>query len=168
MNIPQSKLLRIQFLARIVRKEILYLGLTDQRLFPVLFTWQKLEKLDKEIELAERIDAFVTRFGRLQDTVGDKLLPQYLDALGEATGPAIDNLNRAEKLGLIHSAEIWMTLRDMRNQMVHEYMEDLEKLANALNKAHEHVGMLSNDAEKILGDMALRGWIESDRQVVGT
>lgn len=67
MNIPQSKLLRLRFLARIVRKEIRYLGLTDQRLFQVPFTRQKLEQLDKEIELAERLDAFVTRFGRLQD-----------------------------------------------------------------------------------------------------
>ena len=118
-----------------------------------------LENLDEHIELAERIDAFVARFGRLQDTVGDKLLPQYLNALGEATGPAIDNLNRAEKFGLIHSAELWITLRELRNQMVHEYMEDIEQLANALNTAHEHVATLSNDAGNILADMASRGWI---------
>ncbi|MBL1259510.1 MAG: hypothetical protein COB33_003140 [Thiotrichaceae bacterium] len=160
MNIPQAKLLRLQFLARIVQKEIRYLGLTDQRLFPVPFTRQQVERLDEEIELSERVDAFVSRFGRLQDTVGDKLLPQYLNALGETTGPAIDNLNRAEKIGLIHSAEIWLALRDMRNQMVHEYMEDLDKRVNALNKAHEYVDTLSNDAGKILSDMASRGWVE--------
>lgn len=64
MNIPQSKLLRLQFLARIVRKEIRYLGLTDQRIFQIQFTPQKLEQLDDEIALAERLDAFVIRFGR--------------------------------------------------------------------------------------------------------
>jgi len=159
MTIPQTKLLRLQFLARIVQKEILHLGITDQRLFPAPLTRQMLENLDEHIELAERIDAFVARFGRLQDTVGDKLLPQYLNALGEATGPAIDNLNRAEKFGLIHSAELWITLRELRNQMVHEYMEDIEQLANALNTAHEHVATLSNDAGNILADMASRGWI---------
>jgi hypothetical protein len=48
--------------------------------------------------------AFVSRFGRLQDTVGDKLLPALLSALAEPVGPAIDNLDKAEKLGLLESA----------------------------------------------------------------
>ncbi|MBA3755957.1 MAG: hypothetical protein H0X02_06920 [Nitrosomonas sp.] len=51
-----------------------------------------------------------------------------MNAVGETAGPAVDNLNRAEKLGLVESAEIWMVLRDLRNQMIHEYMEDLDKL----------------------------------------
>lgn len=159
MNIPHSKLLRLQFLARVVRKEIRYLRLTDERLFTARFSKDRAAQLEEDVDLAERVDAFVSRFSRLQDSVGDKLLPQYLMAVGEATGPAIDNLNRAEKLGLIRSAEIWMTLRDMRNQMVHEYMEDLEKLADALNKGHEHVETLSADAERVLADLQVRGWI---------
>lgn len=117
--------------------------------------------LEQEVELAERLDAFVSRFGRLQDTVGDKLLPQYLDAVGEVSGPAIDNLNRMEKLGLIDSAELWMTLRDLRNQMIHEYIEDADTLLNALNKAHEHVGTLTRDAQCILADLEARGWISA-------
>jgi len=159
MNIARTKLLRLQFLARIVRKEIRHLCLTNQRLFPDPFTREKVEQLEADVELAERVDAFVSRFGRLQDTVGDKLLPQYLNAVGEATGPAIDNLNRAEKLGLISSAELWVTLRDLRNEMIHEYMEDLDKLADALNKGHEHVTTLSEDAGRILTDLESRGWI---------
>jgi len=39
--------------------------------------------LEADVELAERVDALVSRFGRLQDTVGDKLLPRYLDAVGK-------------------------------------------------------------------------------------
>lgn len=160
MNIAHSKLLRLQFLARIVRKEIRHLRLTDGRVFATPFTRQKAENLETDIDLAERVDAFVSRFGRLQDTVGDKLLPQYLNAVGEATGPAVDNLNRLEKLGLIRSAEAWVILRDMRNEMIHEYIEDLDILVNALNKGHEHVEMLANDAERILRDLESRGWIE--------
>lgn len=158
MNIAESKLQRLQFLARIVKKEIHHLRLTDQRLFSELFTQDRAEQLETNVELAERVDAFVSRFGRLQDTVGDKLLPHYLNAVGESTGPAIDNLNRAEKLGLLHSAELWVTLRDLRNEMVHEYMEDLERLANALNKGHDHVAIITSDAERILADLTDRGW----------
>jgi hypothetical protein len=106
------------------------------------------------------VDAFVSRFGRLQDTVGDKLLPQYLNAVGEPTGAAIDNLNRMEKLGFIQSAEAWVMIRDMRNQMIHEYIEDLDILVNALNKGHDAVKMLVSDAQCILQDLESRGWIQ--------
>ena len=162
MNIKPGKLQQLQFLARIVRKEIRHLRLTDARLFPVPFSRRKAEQLEDDVELSERVDAFVTRFGRLQDTLGDKLLPQYLNAVGEAVGPVIDNLNRAEKLGLLTSAELWVTLRDLRNEMIHEYMEDLDKLTNALNKGHEHVDTLTEDAERILADLESRGWIGLD------
>ena len=133
--------------------------MTDQRLFIVPLTRKEIERLEEDIELAERVDAFVNRFGRLQDTVGDKLLPHYLNVVGETTGAAIDNLNRAEKLGLISSTDTWIALRDLRNQMVHEYMEDPDKLVDALNKGHEHVVTLSEDAGRILADLAMRGWI---------
>ncbi len=159
MSISSQKKLRLQFLARVVYKEIRYLQLTDQRLFDVPFTREKIERLEDDVDLAERVDAFVSRFGRLQDTVGDKLLPNYLDAVGETVGPAVDNLNRAEKLDLVDSAEVWMTLRILRNQMVHEYMEDLDKLAEALNKGHEHVSTLTGDATRMLSDLEDRGWI---------
>jgi len=92
-------------------------------------------------------------------------LPCYLDAVGEATGPAIDNLNRAEKLGLISSAELWITLRDLRHEMILEYMEDLDKLADALNKRHEHVATLSEDAGRVLTDLESRGWIVRECQI---
>jgi len=157
MNTPESNLTRLQFLARVVKKEINYLQQTNERLFAEPFTSEKGKQLEQDINLAERVDAFVSRFGRLQDTVSDKLLPHYLSMLGEPTGAAIDNLNRAEKLGLIGSTDIWMALRNLRNQMVHEYIEDRDQLANALNKGHEHVTTLSDDANRILDDINARG-----------
>jgi len=42
-------------------------------------------------ELAEQVEAFVSRFGRLQDNLGDKLLPELLTALGEKTSVVIDH-----------------------------------------------------------------------------
>ncbi len=160
MNISADKLSRLQFLTRVVQKEIVHLNLTDQRLFVEPFSTNKAKMLETDVNLAERVDAFVARFGRLQDTVGDKLLPRYLDAVGEKTGASVDNLNRAEKLNLIESVEMWVTLRDMRNQMIHEYMEDIEKLVEALNKGHEFVKMLSEDATRIISDIEIRGWTQ--------
>lgn len=48
--------------------------------------------------------SYVSRFARLQDTLGDKLLPQLLRALGEKTASTLDNLNVAERLGYKLSA----------------------------------------------------------------
>ena len=41
------------------------------------------------------------RQARLQDTLSDKLLPLFLRAAGELPGTAVENLNRAERLGII-------------------------------------------------------------------
>lgn len=106
----------------------------------------------------ERVEAFVGRFGRLQDTVGDKLLPVLLTALGETPAAAIDNLDRAERLGLIMSADEWMTMRKLRNQMVHEYVEDLTVLASALQTGHDFVPTLTGAANGLMAEIERRGW----------
>ena len=98
------------------------------------------------------------RFGRLQDTVGDKLLPLLLTALGEKTSAAIDNLDRAERLGLIKSADEWMIIRNLRNQMVHEYIEDPLILSSALQTGHAFVPALIVAANKMIAEIARRGW----------
>jgi len=115
--------------------------------------------LSENIDLAERVEAFVSRFGRLQDTIGDKLLPAYLKAAGEAPGLAVDNLDRAERLGLIDSTEHWFALRKLRNHMVHAYIEDPRVLADALNSGHEAVPTLVTTGERLLQDIRRRGWV---------
>ena len=104
-------LLRLQFLVRVVSKECKHLGTTDQRLFGSQFTVEQASRLEDDPDLAEQVEAFVGRFGRLQDTLGDKLLPLFLKLSAEPTGTAIENLNRAEKLGLIINTEQWLGAR---------------------------------------------------------
>ena len=122
MKLAESLAARLEFLARVTEKESLHLLGTDARLFVSPFTEEEAKRVSTDPLLAERLDAFVSRFGRLQDTVGDKLLPTLLSALAETPGPAIDNLDKAEKFGLIASADAWMEMRRLRNQMVHEYI----------------------------------------------
>lgn len=116
---------------------------TDRRLFAEPFTVQRVRRLAEDIDLAERVEAFVSRFGRLQDTLGDKLLPAFLAAHGEKTATFMDNLDRAERLGLIADAQAWIDTRRLRNQMVHEYVEDPAVLASALQGGHEFVPELA-------------------------
>jgi hypothetical protein len=149
--------LRLKFLTRVVRKECRHLATTDQRLFGGGFTLAHVNQLEADPDLAERVEAFVGRFGRLQDTVGDKLLPLVLLVLGEKASAAIDNLDRAERLGLINSADEWMAMRNLRNQMVHEYVEDPTVLASALQSGHAFVSALVAAAERVLAEIESRG-----------
>ena len=61
----------------------------------------------------------------------------------EGVGAVLENLDRAEKLGLIEGADDWLAVRKLRNLMVHEYIDRAETLHMALYSAHEHVAMLN-------------------------
>ena len=152
MKIPAAQTARLEFLARVTRKECQHLLDTDGRLFGKPFTTEVAQTIEADPILAERLDAFVSRFGRLQDTVGDKLLPALLAALAEDVGPAIDNLDKAERFGLIASADGWMEMRRLRNQMVHEYIEDLTVLTNALASGHAFVPVLVAAARRCVAE----------------
>ncbi len=158
MTVEPRSAQRLQFLVRVVRKECKHLATTDQRLFGGLFTLEQATLLEEDPDLAERVEAFVGRFGRLQDTVGDKLLPLLLTALGEKPSAAIDNLDRAERLGLIKSTDDWMIMRNLRNQMVHEYVEDPVILSSALQTGHAFVPALINAANTMIAEIERRGW----------
>lgn len=133
---------RLLFVARTVVAEVDLLRITDARLFALPMDAERAASLRADVDLAERVDAFVARFGRLQDTAGDKLLPAVLAWMAEPVGPAIDNLARAERLGWIESATDWLRWRQLRNFMIHEYVDDARQLAEALTKGHEAVDAL--------------------------
>ncbi len=149
--------LRLAFLVETVELEARHLLETNRRLFAQPFSADRVTALRNNIDESERTDAFVARFGRLQDTVTDKLLPEYLRRLAEPVGPTIDNLDRAEKLGLLKSADDWLASRKLRNRMVHEYVRDAAELAAALNQGHAQVELLVNFAQVISADCRRRG-----------
>jgi hypothetical protein len=60
---------RLAFLADVVTREAHYLSQTDARLFSKPFGLAEVGSLPGNPDLSERVDAFVARFGRLQDTL---------------------------------------------------------------------------------------------------
>ena len=76
MRVAEGQWARLQFLARVTQKECQYLLETDQRLFAQPMTPESVVALGKDGLLAERLDAFVGRFGRLQDKLADPLNPR--------------------------------------------------------------------------------------------
>ena len=138
---------RLIGLLKTAQAELLHLQQTDARLFKTPFNPDELVLRLQDIDFSERVDAFVARFGRLQDLLGDKFLPAWLKAMEEGPGAVLENLDRAEKLGLLASADEWLAVRKLRNLMVHEYIDQPKTLHMALHAAHDHVAMLAQTVE---------------------
>ena len=83
---------------------------------------------------------------------------QLLAVWSEKSAAVIDNLDRAERLGLIGSADEWMTMRNLSNQMGHEYVEDPAVLTSALQSGHTFVPTLVAAAGKMITEIERRGW----------
>lgn len=112
---PNPKIaLRLQFLTRVVRKECQHLVSTDQRLFGPPFTEARASQLETDPDLADQVETFVGG-GRLQDTLGDELLPMLLMALGETPAAACDNMDRAGP-SLLDSADEWITMHQLETR----------------------------------------------------
>ncbi|MFQ5488387.1 MAG: hypothetical protein ACE5ET_08110 [Gammaproteobacteria bacterium] len=137
--LPQDRFLRT---LEIVAREGRHLVYSYGRLYsqPIDADW--VRSLEAHPELAERLEAFTSRFGRMQDTMADKLLPRWLLALAETPGSQIETLNRAEKLGVVENVEHWLAARKLRNRLVHEYMENVETFAEDLRLAKEYTRLL--------------------------
>ncbi|MFN7038088.1 MAG: hypothetical protein ACK4OM_00760 [Alphaproteobacteria bacterium] len=67
------------------------------------------------------LDMMTTRFSKLQDIIGAKIFPLILEILGEDAHTFRDKLNKLEKLDYIDDASWWMELREIRNQITHDY-----------------------------------------------
>ena len=142
----------IERLLDITKKEVIYFQQSKIRVINSNIDIEWIEALDQNPQHSEMLDAFVARFGRLQDTIGDKLLPAILKLNLEPVGSQLDNLFRAEKLGWIDSADQWIELRGLRNSLVHEYMTSPEKLLFALKKVVQLGDMLIKTQNLLLSN----------------
>ena len=166
MTVSPDEVARLRFLQRVVRRERELRQETTAALFddhaakrasgdPGAAAWA-LPAGPLPSALSERLDAFVARFARLQDSLGDKLLPALLLALAEPVGAALDNLNVGERLGWFDSVEQWRAVRALRNQMIHDYVEDRRILEGALSAAHDAVPMLCAVATRMSDEIDRR------------
>jgi hypothetical protein len=140
----------------LAKKEMARLAYTQRTLFAQPIDLQWVESLQAREDLSEKIYAFVARFGRLQDHIGEKLIPRFAALLGESPKSLLDVLDYAEKIGWLTNAEAFVGARKLRNLLVHEYMTDaelfLESLRAASGATQLHMDVVVNiarHAEKI-------------------
>ena len=109
-----------------------------------------IDRLGSELSVGEResCEALTSRFARLNDFLVQRIF-RTLDQIELADeGTALDRLQRAEKRGLIDSAERWRELRLLRNAIAHDYLiESADRvLADAIVAAPELLEAVSRVA----------------------
>ncbi|MDD5579617.1 MAG: hypothetical protein PHY16_10095 [Methylobacter sp.] len=130
-------------------KEAEHLRYSQSTLFalPIDLDWVKT--LGNHPEVAEKVEAFVSRFGRLQDHLGDKLLPRFAALAGENSKTLLDTLAVAEKTDLLVSADAFISARKLHNALVHEYMHDAQTFLESLLAAQQACNMFFDVIEKV-------------------
>ena len=139
------------------RKEAAHLRYTQRTLFALSIDAEWIQQLSLRDDLAEKIDAFVSRFARLQDHLGEKLIPRFAALLGEAPKSILNVLAYAEKMQWVESAEAFIGARKLRNLLVHEYMSDTQLFLEALWSAREASEMLFRTVAAIEAEAAALG-----------
>lgn len=112
--------------------ELLDEGLADVNKWMPLIVSKQLDK-----ELLRILDQIACRFTKLQDSMGEKVLPLILVLAQEPISSGVtfvEKLNRLERIGAIPSAEEWKQLRVARNAVAHEYPDDPELRTSAINR----------------------------------
>lgn len=107
-----------------------------------------LAKKNEALSISEKesCEALTARFARLCDFLFQRVFRTLdrIELLEEGT--AIDRLNRMEKRSIISSARLWRELRELRNDIAHEYL--IEKSSRVFIEAHKHTPELLATVQK--------------------
>lgn len=82
-----------------------------------------------------KIEAIFYRFSKLQDFIGAKIfsLIVKLSLQNSEIISLPDTLKALEKLNIIPNSDYWIQLREIRNDFIHEYIDDFSEAAEAFN-----------------------------------
>jgi uncharacterized protein YutE (UPF0331/DUF86 family) len=79
------------------------------------------QKAKYAAEEFDKLENMTSRYARTTDMLVNKVLRSIDTVELEDIGTIIDIMNRAEKRGIVYSAELLHTIKDLRNNIVHEY-----------------------------------------------
>jgi hypothetical protein len=78
------------------------------------------------------LDAYLKRFSSIQDFMGAKIFALLLEVAGINSNKMSEVLYYIEKEQIIDSLENWIELREVRNELEHDYPEELQGALNNL------------------------------------
>ncbi|MDQ3018969.1 MAG: hypothetical protein M3R36_00110 [Bacteroidota bacterium] len=92
-------------------------------------------------------DVLTSRFSRLSDYIIQKAI-RTIDKIDEEdAGTVRDRLNRAEKKELISSTDEFVEIRNLRNDITHEYIP--EEMSEIFNGVMRYTPILKDSVERI-------------------
>ncbi|RKZ54036.1 MAG: hypothetical protein DRR08_26845 [Candidatus Parabeggiatoa sp. nov. 2] len=72
------------------------------------------------------LDAYLKRFASMQDFLGAKIFPLLIEISGIGGNKMTEILYMIEKESIIDSLDNWIELREIRNELEHDYPEKLQ------------------------------------------
>ncbi len=104
-------------------------------------------KKEYSLEELDHFEGLTSRFARLSDILIQKTfrLIEILDL--DLPGTVRDRINRAEKKDLIRSAQLFVEIRDLRNDIAHEYLS--KKFIDIYQKVMEWTPVLLETVQNV-------------------
>jgi len=108
-------------------------------------------------EEQESFDSLTSKFGRTSDIFIQKVLRTIWSLLHEPSIPFIDLVNRCEKESIIPSGDNLIEIRDLRNQIAHEYLPEVLKamVPEIFHRTTDLMGAITSTESYL----QRRGWI---------
>lgn len=136
----------------VIRKEIEGLARASEAL---AYSYRKCQGIglrdDLSDEELESYEAFTSRFARLSDIIIQKNL-RLLDLINlEDSGTVRDRINRAEKNAYIRSADQFIEIRELRNEISHVYRS--ETVQDIFKKVIEYSSILLESVDLIVNHL---------------
>jgi uncharacterized protein with HEPN domain len=104
-----------------------HLATLDKTSSALVYSYDKCndigEKDEYDLEEQESFEALTSRFARTSDILTQKVIKTLFMLLQENIKTIIDAANFLEKLELIDNADDLLNIREIRNQIAHEYVE---------------------------------------------
>ncbi|HAH23829.1 MAG TPA: hypothetical protein DCL77_08740 [Prolixibacteraceae bacterium] len=108
-------------------------------------------------EEQESFDSLTSKFNRTSDLFTQKIIRTAWMLLHEPFVPFIDLMNTCEKIKLIRDADQMIGIRDMRNQISHEYIP--EALRDLVPEVIEFTKQLTENINCCYDFLTQRKWI---------
>jgi hypothetical protein len=105
-------------------------------------------KSDYNDEELESYESLTARYARSTDILTQKLIRALLRALHEFPQTIIDTANILERFGLVKDADEFIMLRELRNKIAHEYVD--ENLYEIFEQVLNNVYYLHLLADKVI------------------
>lgn len=147
-----NKLSKIIDIANVHGAKIIDAKAHISKLFPVdKNTMTNLSKID-----FLWIELLVSRFGKLQDILGAKIIPLFFEEhqTNIQNMTMLDIINLCEKVGIIKNAALWKEMRSIRNHVESEYPDHPELIALYLNQLYDLIPELLSILDNIEKRMA--------------